>query len=116
VVPEEANGKVGAPVASVLVNLLVGKKELLLLYISGVGGVVFTYQPHSGDTLDRPGLPPLLLEKEGMVMPAPPILGMYRLDEWAVALVTGSRSKMPFFFMADLVGFCRATSGPCGRL
>jgi hypothetical protein len=58
---EEENGKVGAPAASVLVSLL-AEKELLLWYISGVGGVVLMYHPHSGETypLERAGLPPLL--------------------------------------------------------
>ena len=77
VVAADENGKFGAPVASVLVSLLA--EELLPWYISGVGGVVLMYHPHSGDTypFERAGLPPpVVLGKDGMVMPAPPILGM----------------------------------------
>lgn len=101
----EENRKFGAPAASVFVSLL-AEKELLLWYISGVGGVVLMYQPHSGDTypLESAGLPPVLVENDGMVMPAPAILGMYLLeDELAMA---GSRSMATIFLMADLVGFC----------
>jgi hypothetical protein len=89
-------------VGSILDSLL-AENVLLLWYISGVGGVVLMYHPHSGDTypLDRAGLPPLLV-KEGMFNVPPPILGMNLLDE-GMALAAGSCSGRNFF-IADLTG------------
>lgn len=79
------------------------QKGVVPEYISGVGGVVLIYQPHSGDTypLETEGLLPPSLVNDGMFMGAPPILGMYLILPLTV-LVGGSRSVRLFFFNADL--------------